>query len=69
MNEHPLRLYRKSRGLSLQAMGAIVGVSKVTIFHIETGVHLPRLALVQRFVDRTDLKPEDFLRRQAEAAE
>lgn len=69
MSEHPLRRYRKTRGLSLKAMGEIVGVSKVTIWSIENGSHHPSLALMQKFVDLTDLKADDFLRQRATAAE
>ncbi len=61
--------YRKARGLTLQAMADIVGVSKVTIWHIEHGVHAPSLTLLQKFVDRTGLKADDFLRKQDQAAE
>jgi len=64
MTEHPMTTYRKAHGLTLRAMGNIVGVSSVTIWQIEAGKHSPRMALVQKFVDRTWLKADDFLRKQ-----
>ena len=64
MNEHPARRYRKEHGLTVQALANIVGVSKVTVSRIENGLQTPSLALVQRFVDRTGLRAEDFLRQE-----
>jgi transcriptional regulator with XRE-family HTH domain len=70
INEHPVRRYRQQNGLTCEKLGKIVGCSKAQISKIERRLFNPSLALVQRFVDRTSLKAEDFLRQPtAEAAE
>jgi transcriptional regulator with XRE-family HTH domain len=65
MNMHPARRYRKLHGLTLRQLGDVVEATGATISRIENGLQKPSLALLQRFVDRTGLRAEDFLRQEA----
>jgi transcriptional regulator with XRE-family HTH domain len=65
MNLHPVRRYREINGLTLRQLADIVGTTDATVSRIENGLQKPSLDLLQRFVDRTDLRPEDFLRQEA----
>jgi transcriptional regulator with XRE-family HTH domain len=70
VSDHPLRRYRLKHGLSLKAFGEVAGCSKQHVSKIERRLYTPSMALLQRIVDRTSLKAEDFLRQPtAEAAE
>jgi transcriptional regulator with XRE-family HTH domain len=65
MNSHPVKRYREINGLTLRQLADIVGTTDATVSRIENGLQKPSLDLLQRFVDRTDLRPEDFLRQEA----
>lgn len=62
-SDHPLKRFRTARGLSMQALGDAVGVSKQTISRIESGEDDPSLALIRRIVAFADgaLSANDFL--------
>jgi transcriptional regulator with XRE-family HTH domain len=38
---HPLTLYRESRGLTLEGLGDLVGLSKPSVWRIEAGEQMP----------------------------
>jgi transcriptional regulator with XRE-family HTH domain len=62
---HPVRSYRELHGLTLRQLADIVDTTESTVSRIERGLQNPSLALLQRFVDRTGLRAEDFLRQEA----
>jgi transcriptional regulator with XRE-family HTH domain len=62
---HPVKQYRELHDLTLSELADLVDTSDATISRIERGLQNPSLALLQRFVDRTGLKAEDFLRQEA----
>jgi transcriptional regulator with XRE-family HTH domain len=62
---HPVKQYRELHDLTLRELAVLVDTTDATISRIERGLQNPSLALLQRFVDRTGLKAEDFLRQEA----
>jgi transcriptional regulator with XRE-family HTH domain len=62
---HPVKRYRELHGLTLRQLADLVNTTDATVSRIENGLQNPSLALLQRFVDRTGLKAEDFLRQEA----
>lgn len=52
--EHPLRIWRKSKGFDLAKFAGMVGVAPSHISQIETGVKKPSLALAARIEAATD---------------
>ena len=66
MAEHPLTAFRRERDLTMEALGAAVGVNKTTISRIESGEYDASLRLVRRLVEFADgaLSADDFLGRQ-----
>ncbi len=50
-----LREWREYHGLSMAKLAAISGVSKVTIFNVEHGLHDPRLCIVQSMANAMGL--------------
>lgn len=46
-----LRAIRQAKGVSIRALAELVGVSKSTIVHIETGKFSPRYDIVERIAE------------------
>ncbi len=51
---HPLRAWRKAKGLDQATIAALVGVTSSQISQIETGKRMPSLALASRIERITD---------------
>jgi DNA-binding XRE family transcriptional regulator len=62
-NEHPLREYRKTAGLTLEALAEKADVTAPTLSRIETWQAEPSLALISRLIklSRGKLSADDFL--------
>lgn len=63
MTVHPLTRYREANGLTLEALGACVGVSKPSIWRIEAGEQQPSPDLARRIermtgIPRHELRPD-----------
>lgn len=67
MEHHPLRTYRKDKGISLEAIAAKAKVTRTSLSRIERGLQTPSLDLVGRIITATDgaLSADDFLRKVA----
>lgn len=52
--EHALTKYRKRRGMTLDAFGALVGATKGMISKWETGKAVPRRHFIERIVAVTN---------------
>ncbi len=50
---HPLRAYREASGLSQEALGERVGVTKASLSRIESGDQKPSIGLAQRIEKET----------------
>lgn len=61
MSEHPLREYRKQRGLSLDLLAQRVGSTKSWLSRIEAGKERPSMALVEKLKAQTGLSADCFL--------
>jgi DNA-binding XRE family transcriptional regulator len=63
MSEHAMRRYRKEKGLPLDALAKVAGVSRGTISKIETGRQLPSVGLIRRLIAVTGgaLCADDFI--------
>jgi transcriptional regulator with XRE-family HTH domain len=63
--EHPLRAYRKKTGLTLEQLGAAVGVTKGFISKIESGA-VPSLRVAMKISEfsKGEIKPDDLIRSQ-----
>lgn len=59
MEIHPLRAYRRERGLTQTQLAELLDVTKFTISRLETGGR-PSLGLVERIVTRLGLPADDF---------
>ena len=70
-NLHPLRSYRKSKGLTLQAMASLVGIDASNLSRIETGKQPPSADLLIKVAEATsgEVTPNDMLLPAKEAAE
>jgi len=69
MSEHAVAAYRRRHGLTMEALGAKVGVAKATIFRIETGEDAS-LDLIRRLIAISDgeLEAGDFIKANPETA-
>jgi len=56
---HPLRQFRKSRGLSQEALARELGVSVLTVYRWEKGT-MPRQKDWHRIREATGVNPEQF---------
>ena len=45
-----LRAFRKARGLTLDALSALVGTSKQVLSHYENEVRVPKIYMVEKLV-------------------
>lgn len=52
--EHPLKVYRHSRGLSLQRLAERVNTTKSTLSRVEAGLLQPSFGLLRRIVEATE---------------
>lgn len=53
-----LRAIRQAKGVSIRALAEIVGVSKSTIVHIESGKFSPRYDIVERIAEALGVEIE-----------
>lgn len=53
MQEHPLRVYRHQKGISLRALAKLARTSKTNLARIEMGVHRPSFDLTKRLHEAT----------------
>lgn len=58
--EHPLKVWREYRGLSLRALAAEVGVSSAALSKIETGKSRPRAATLARLAEALRCDMDDL---------
>lgn len=60
---HPLRRWRQAQGLTLAALGSLIGVTKHTVSSYETGRRYPRPVTLAAIVRVTGgaVTPADFL--------
>lgn len=60
---HPLTAFRRSRKLSLEAFGALVGASKSMVWKWEHGKAVPRPRYAQRIyaITKAKVTPNDFV--------
>jgi transcriptional regulator with XRE-family HTH domain len=63
MFEHPLRLWRKSNGVTLIELAEIAETTPSSISRIETGKQQPSMPLLARLLKATkkQIQAEDFL--------
>jgi len=63
--EHPLRVYRKRNGVSLEDLAAKTGMSKSSLSRFENGLRTPSIDDVASILKATKnaLKVEDFVGR------
>jgi transcriptional regulator with XRE-family HTH domain len=61
--DHPLKLWREKRGLTLDELAERVGSSKATLSRIESGKQTPSLGLIGRLKEATngEVTADDFL--------
>lgn len=59
--EHPLRLWRKYRGFTLQALAELVGVTKSALSMIETGKSQPSIKRLKALADALNCDMDDLL--------
>lgn len=71
VGEHPLRLFRKGRGLTQEALGKELGVTGQTVWRWENGTRAPRRRDLPRITEKTGLSPAELLgfTKEREAAE
>lgn len=64
---HKLREYRKAKKLTLEDMGALLGVSRNSVSRYERGEQDPTLPILERIVKVTGgrVKPQHFFRGEA----
>lgn len=55
-----IRKARKAKGLSHDALGAVVGTSRQHLIKLEKGQHLPTDAMLTRIAEATDRELEFF---------
>ena len=58
--EHPLKVWREYRGLTLRGLAAEVGVSSAALSKIETGKSRPRTATLSRLADALRCDMDDL---------
>lgn len=68
MMEHPLRLYRREHGLTLEQLASDVSVSSVSISRIETRQQRASYDLLRRLADRTGISVDELVRAATEEA-
>ncbi len=56
-----LKEYRKSHGLSQDALAKILGTSKQVISHYETGQRIPKISVVQAYAKTLNIDSSYFL--------
>ena len=70
--EHPLRTYRRNRGITLDQLAIETGLSKSHLSEIECGKR-PGSKTIETIAEKTGISPADFFTRRAnrvgEAAE
>lgn len=59
-DNHPLRQFRKARGLSQEALARELGVSVLTVYRWERG-SMPRRKDWRRIREATGINPEQFV--------
>jgi transcriptional regulator with XRE-family HTH domain len=52
--EHPLRRYRKAKGLTIEALAERISSSRATISRIEAGLQEPSFGLMRRIMAETE---------------
>lgn len=64
---HPLRRWRHKKQLSLEALGAQLGVNRSTLSYYETGNRIPRPPIMERIrrVTEGEVTASDFYPREA----
>ena len=60
-DSHPLWAYRKSRGLTQEALGKELGVTGQTVWRWENGSRSPRRRDLSRIAEKTGLSPAELL--------
>ena len=58
--DHPLRLWRKHRGMTLQALGDATGVTRSALSQIESGKTRATAALLRRLADALSCDMDDL---------
>ena len=56
-----LRITRRNRGLSLQRLAELAGVSKLTVIRIESGKTSPRRATLERLAVALKVNPDELI--------
>ncbi len=61
--DHPLRRYRASHGITIEALAASLDTSKATVSRLETGRQSPSMDLLRRIHTATggEVTANDFL--------
>lgn len=65
--EHPLRVLRAAKDISLEDLAEISGLSKASLSRIETGLQQPSFDMIKKLVavsadlSDTPLTPDDFV--------
>ena len=52
--DHPIKIYRRLKGLSMDALAQRAGTTKGHLSKIEAGILEPQLELLRRLIDATD---------------
>jgi transcriptional regulator with XRE-family HTH domain len=61
--EHPMRRYRRIKGIPLEALAQATNISRGTLSRIETGKQNPSVDLMRRLIAASDgvLSANDFV--------